>query len=44
MSIFERIRGGAVSYSTRGRRNVPPPANIDGFSDGFMKPTFGGGG
>lgn len=44
MSIFERIRGGAESYSTRGRRNVPPAANID---DGFIvdiKPTVGGGG
>lgn len=45
MSIFDKIRGGAVSYSTRGRRNVPPipippPVNIDG----FIKPTVGGGG
>lgn len=40
MSIFDRIRGGAESYSTRGRRNVPPAANIDG----FIKPTVGGGG
>lgn len=43
MSIFDRMRGGAVSYSTRGRRNVPAipmplPANIDG----FIKPTVGG--
>lgn len=40
MSIFDKIRGAAESYSTRGRRSVPPAVNIDG----FMKPTFGGGG
>lgn len=38
MSIFDKIRGGVESYSTRGRRNVAAFAKIDG----FIKPTVGG--
>lgn len=45
MSIFDRMRGGAVSYSIRGRRNVPPrPIPLPASIDGFIKPTVGGGG
>lgn len=37
MSILDKIRGGVVSYSMRGRRNVPPAGKIVG----FMNPIDG---